>query len=85
MTKKKAPAISLAEFAHKRKVAERKATCNICKLPDAVRAEVRMARTRKTERTIINDWLKDLGHKVDDLDWQTHNAGLHDQREGKTV
>lgn len=81
MTKPKPKALSLAEFAHNRKVAERKATCAICKLPEAIRAEVRTARQRKLERAVINDWLKAQGYKVDDLDWQTHSAGLHEQRE----
>lgn len=77
--------VSLAEFANARKVAERKATCAICKLPDSVRAEVRAARQRKIERQIVNDWLRGQGYRVDDLDWQTHNAGLHEQREKRSA
>ncbi len=73
--------ISLLGFAHARKVAERKASCAICKLPETVRAEIRAARQKKLERQTINDWLKAQGFSVDDLDWQTHNAGLHEQRE----
>lgn len=79
MTKPK-PNVSLAEFAHEAKVAEWKRTCVVCKLPDDVRAQVRLARERKVKTTIITDWLKTQGHKIDELDWQTHNAGLHETR-----
>lgn len=80
MTKPKPKPVSLAEFAHDAKVAEWRRTCVVCKLPDGVRAQVKQARDRKIKTQVITDWLRTQGYKIDDLDWQTHNAGLHEQR-----
>ena len=83
--KKAAPPPSLAEFAHQRKVEAWKRTCIVCKLPAEIREQVRQARERKVERSVINDWIRRMGYKIDDLDWQTHNAGLHEQRAARRM
>lgn len=73
--------LSLLDFAHNKRADERKKTCAICRLPAEVKAEIKVARARKVERSTVIEWLKTLKYQVDDLDFQTHNAGLHDQRD----
>lgn len=74
---------SLLEFASEKRKAERRQTCPVCRLPEEVRAELRIARERKIERRLVREWLQtELGVALTDLDFTTHHAGHHEDREG---
>lgn len=74
---------SLLEYASEKRKAQRRAACAVCRLPEEVRAQIRAARDRKIERTVIREWLR-VEHKseVSDLDFTSHYAGHHDEKEG---
>lgn len=82
MKKKPTPAEraqSLLQFAHERRREERRAACPICRLPDEVRAQLRVARDKKIDTRTRLDWLASIGHgDITELDLKTHGSSGHD-------
>lgn len=77
-TAAKQQARSLLEFAIERRRDERRAACAICRLPDDVRAQLRLARDKKIDTPTRLAWLATIGHQVSDLDLKTHGSSAHD-------
>lgn len=66
---------SLLEFMRDK----RKATCQLCALPDAVRAELNAAREKKIPREVQKEWLKaECGISVTSQEMDFHRLGRHD-------
>jgi hypothetical protein len=86
--RKQAPASedarSLVEFERASRIAEMKANCVVCALPEEVREQLRQSRKlggNYVPRPIILKWLnEELGYKITEQDLQTHAAGRHDFR-----
>lgn len=76
-TVKAADAQSLLDFARERQRAEMRAACVVCRLPEAIRTEIRAA--KKVTRRDVMAWLAARHHiTVTDSDLQSHRAGHHD-------
>jgi hypothetical protein len=76
-----AQAVSLLEFATKKRVAERRAGCIVCQLPPGIRAEIKRARGKKIDVRTILEWLASAGHPIKEIDYKAHGSGMHDQKE----
>ena len=67
--------VSLSEFVMNKKRSE----CAICKLPDAIRRELRDARKKKYTRAEQMEWLwAAFKIKITVSDFQTHLSGQHE-------
>ena len=71
-----AKARSLVDFV----MAKKRAACPVCALPEAIRADLVAARTRKIRRVEQIEWLaEEHGIKVKASDFDTHVSARHDQ------
>jgi hypothetical protein len=61
-------------------MAKRRASCKVCQLPDALRAQIAIAREKKIERRIVREWLK-AEHNVEiaESEFTSHSAAHHEE------
>lgn len=53
--------------------AKRRASCAVCSLPDAIRAQVRSAPDKDIPRRVVREWLEaEHGIKISEAEFQTH-------------
>lgn len=76
---------SLLEFAHARRMAERRKACPVCRLPDQVKDDLRRGRKSVDRETQIL-WLK-VEHRIEitDLDFTGHYAGHHEEKDRQAL
>lgn len=70
--------MGLAEYARQGRLAEARARCSVCSLPDDVKEELKEAARRGTERRWQIAWLKARGHDISNTELTTHRNGGHD-------
>ena len=75
----KVPSIVAHVMAVRR--AERQAKCPVCRLPDEVRAQLRIAREKGYSRLEQLSYLKIVAPKVTELDFNGHASGAHEAKE----
>ncbi|MFA6044175.1 MAG: hypothetical protein WC718_04265 [Phycisphaerales bacterium] len=70
--------MSLVEFARQGRLAEARARCPVCQLPQDVQDELRDSQRRGTERRWQIAWLRAMGHNITNAELTTHRNGGHD-------
>lgn len=73
--------LSIVEHVQKVRRDERRAKCVICRLPEPVKAQIRLAREKDYSRPEILSYLKVVAPKVTELDYNAHSAGAHEAKE----
>ena len=75
----KVPSIVTHVMAVRR--AERQAKCPVCRLPEEIRSQLRIARDKGYSRPEQLSYLKIVAPKVTELDFNGHAAGAHEAKE----
>lgn len=70
--------MALVDFARQGRLAEARARCPVCRLPDPIKDELRDAVRRGMERRWQTAWLKAQGYEITNAELTTHRNGGHD-------
>lgn len=69
---------SLIEFMKEK----RRKACPVCAIPEDIREEMGVARSRKIKRPDVVEWLNNvMGFKITNADLDGHYSGKHDVKE----
>lgn len=60
---------------------ERRTKCPVCRLPDDIRAQLRIAQEKGYSKAERLSYLKLVAPKVTELDFNSHAAGAHEAKE----
>lgn len=72
---------TLIEFARAKRLAERRASCAVCALPDEIRTQIKSSRGKMDVLTIL-DWLSQkCGIEIDRDTYKAHGSAQHDQKD----
>ena len=71
---------SLIDYRNETVMAQAKAKCKICALPEAVRLQIKDVRERNLTTTkVISNWLRDeFQVNLANVDFQSHSSGRHE-------